>query len=104
MKSFLDISKARYTTKHYDGNRKIKEADFLELCEILRLTPSAVNIQPWVFFTGSTESAKQKILPAIPDFNIPRVEHCSHFVVLCARTEPDEQFLPPSGKASAAAS
>lgn len=93
MKDFLQISKERYTTKHYDATKKISDKDFETLLEFLRLAPSAVNVQPWYFYTGSTQKAKDFILPCIPDFNIPRVEESSHFVVICARTELNEDFL-----------
>ena len=91
MKDFLQISKERYTTKHYDATKKISDKDFETLLEFLRLAPSAVNVQPWYFYTGSTQKAKDFILPCIPDFNIPRVEESSHFVVICARTELNEE-------------
>ena len=90
---FLDISKQRYTTKHYDPTRKISDKDMKDLLEVLRLAPSAVNIQPWHFYVGSTKKAKEKILPAIPDFNIPRIQDCSHFVVLCAKNKITDQEL-----------
>ena len=93
MKSFLEISKERYTTKHYDPKRKISDDDLNTLKEILRLTPSAVNIQPWFFYFGTTEAAKLKIMPAIPDFNIPRIQGCSCFVVLCSKTRMTDDDL-----------
>lgn len=34
MKSFLEISKERYTTKHYDPKRKISDDDLNTLKEI----------------------------------------------------------------------
>ena len=46
----LNISKSRYTTKAYDPNRKIPHEQFTRLLEILRLTPSSINIKPWHFF------------------------------------------------------
>ncbi|MGN0902898.1 MAG: nitroreductase family protein [Succinivibrio sp.] len=93
MDNFLELSEKRYTTKHYDASRKISEGDFLNLKEILRLAPSAVNLQPWFFYTGSSESAKKLILPCIPDFNIPRITESSHFVVICAKTDVSSDFL-----------
>lgn len=90
MQSFLEISKKRYTTKHYDQYKKIPQKDIDDLLEIARLTPSAVNIQPWHFYVGSTQKAKDLILPAIPDFNIPRIRDCSHFIVLCSKTKMSE--------------
>ena len=93
MKDFLQISKERYTTKHYDSSKKISNADFQKLLEILRLAPSAVNVQPWFFYTGSSKEAKDTIIKANPEFNIPRIQGCSHFVVLCARTKLEDEYL-----------
>lgn len=93
MKDFLQISKERYTTKHYDSSKKISNADFQKLLEILRLAPSAVNVQPWFFYTGSSKEAKDTIIKAIPEFNIPRIQGCSHFVVLCAKTKLEDEYL-----------
>ncbi len=96
---FVDISKKRYTTKHYDPAKIISKTDLDDLIEAIRLAPSAVNIQPWHFYIGSTKEAKEKILPAIPDFNIPRIQDCSHFVVLCAKTRmTDEEFSQITAK------
>ncbi|MGN0894461.1 MAG: nitroreductase family protein [Succinivibrio sp.] len=89
----LKVFQQRYTAKHYDPDSKISALDMEELLEIVRLTPSAVNIQPWHFYVGSSDKAKELIMPAIPDFNIPRIKDCSHFVVLCAKTHMDEEEL-----------
>ncbi len=64
-----------------------------KLKEILRLTPSSVNSQPWHFVIGSSDRAKQLIRPAIMDFNWPRTDDCSHFVVLCIKDGLDETHL-----------
>lgn len=45
----LKIAQTRYTTKAYDPNKKIPAEQFERLLEILRLTPSSINIQPWHF-------------------------------------------------------
>lgn len=45
----LNVSKSRYTTKAYDPNKKIPQQQFERFLEILRLTPSSINIQPWHF-------------------------------------------------------
>ncbi len=68
----LKIARERYTTKHYNG-KKIPRAQLNELLEILRLTPSSVNSQPWQFILVSTDEAKQKVAEALPDFNKERV-------------------------------
>ena len=64
----LELMKSRYTTKHYSGE-KIPREKLEALLEVLRLSPSSVNSQPWHFFVASSDEAKAKILPAILDFN-----------------------------------
>ena len=50
--SFLSIAQNRYTTKMYNGKR-IPEDTLNQLKEILRLSPSSINSQPWQFvFVG----------------------------------------------------
>lgn len=46
--SFLEKMQSRYTTKMYNGD-KISDAIIEELKEILRLSPSSINSQPWEF-------------------------------------------------------
>lgn len=72
----LKIVRDRYTTKHYSG-KKILRNQLNELLEILRLTPSSVNFQPWQFILVSTDEAKQKVAEALPDFNKERVTMAS---------------------------
>ncbi len=90
---FLELSKKRFTAKKYDPTKKIPEADIETLKEILRLTPSSVNSQPWIFLTGSTEEQKAKIRPAVADFNWERLDTCSHFILITVHDELDEKFL-----------
>ena len=44
--NFLSIAQNRYTTKMYNGKR-IPEDTLNQLKEILRLSPSSINSQPW---------------------------------------------------------
>lgn len=48
--NFLDLAKSRYTTKKFDSSKKISEETIQELKEILRLSPSSINSQPWKFW------------------------------------------------------
>ena len=64
----LQIARTRYTTKHYDPARRVSDEDFDALLEVLRLSPSSVNSQPWEFFIARTAQARDKIMPAILDF------------------------------------
>ena len=49
MSSMLELVKHRYTAKRYDANKPISDETLNDLLEVLRLSPSSVNIQPWHF-------------------------------------------------------
>ena len=80
-RSMLDIARERYTTKHYSGE-KIPREDLEAILEVLRLSPSSVNSQPWHFFVASSDEARAKITPAFADFNRERVTLASDVIVL----------------------
>ena len=93
MTDMLDIVRQRYTTKHYDETKRISDEDFAKLAEVLRLSPSSVNSQPWHWFVADTDEAKAKILPAILDFNRERVTKASHVVVFAVHEDLTDDYL-----------
>ncbi len=90
---FATLLTSRYTCKHYDPNKKISKEDFEKILEAGRLSPSAVNLQPWHFFVASTPEAKAKIKDAVMPMNMERFENCSHVVVLCAKTDATLEYI-----------
>lgn len=77
---FLDIAKSRYTTKKYDPNRKIADEIIEKLKEILRLSPSSINSQPWKFTFISDVKTKSE-LSKVSFHNEEKVNDASHIVV-----------------------
>lgn len=61
--SLLDVARTRYTTKHYDPAKRVSDADFADLLEVLRLAPTSVNAQATRYFVADNAAAKEKILP-----------------------------------------
>lgn len=78
--SFLDLAKNRYTTKTYTPNEKIPEEKIEQLKEIIRLSPSSINSQPWNFYFVSDEKTKQELADA-SYWNAGRIKEASHLVV-----------------------
>ncbi|MBJ98173.1 MAG: NAD(P)H-dependent oxidoreductase [Flavobacteriaceae bacterium] len=78
--SFLDLAKGRYTTKRYNANKKISAEKIHQLKEILRLSPSSINSQPWQFIFVSDEKTKQDLASA-SFFNKQKINEASHLVV-----------------------
>lgn len=95
----MDLLKAlqqRYTTKAYDASKTIPQAQFEQLLDVLNLTPSSINIQPWHFFVAQTATAKQRVAQALVGtyaYNAPKVLDASHTIVFCSKTDIDPQHL-----------
>lgn len=92
----LNVAKTRYTTKAYDSSKKIPQAQFARLLEILRLTPSSINIQPWHFFIADNDAAKQRIAKALVgkySYNAPKVLDSSHTILFCTKADITEEHL-----------
>lgn len=92
----LDLARTRYTCKHYDPTRGIAPETLGRLAEILRLSASSVNIQPWRFVFLATPKAKARLMPAVKDFNIERVEHAPLIILFLAKDRLDEAHLKNS--------
>ena len=82
MSNFLELAENRYTTKHYDDSRKVSDADIQALKEILRLSPSSINSQPWRFYVVSDDKIKAELADA-SYFNKNKILNSSHLVVFC---------------------
>jgi len=81
---FKECVERRYATKRFDG-RPIPDAAVRELLELVRLAPSALNLQPWRIRVVSDPAQKEALKPAA--FGQEQIMTCSHLLVFCA--DPD---------------
>lgn len=81
--SFLDLAKSRYATKKYDSTKKISSEKIEELREIIRLSPSSINSQPWKFLFIEDEETKNK-LAEVSFHNTQKIKEASLLVVFTA--------------------
>lgn len=81
---FKECVEQRYATKRFDG-RPIPDAAVRELLELVRLAPSALNLQPWRIRVVSDPAQKEALKPAA--FGQEQITTCSHLLVFCA--DPD---------------
>ena len=96
MKNITEAMNWRYSTKEFDANKKISAADFQSLKDILRLSPSSTNIQPWHFVIADDEAGKSRIAKGTQgmfDFNTAKVKDASHVIIFCSRIYADDEFL-----------
>ncbi|MBD1426260.1 NAD(P)H-dependent oxidoreductase [Sphingobacterium arenae] len=80
---FLDIAKNRYSTKKYNPNEKIAEDIVQQLTQILQLSPSSINSQPWKFTIISDTKIKSE-LAKVSYHNLEKINQASHLVVFSA--------------------
>ncbi len=80
---FKEIIQQRYTTKKYDSSKKVSKEQIEELKEILHLSPSSINSQPWRFTFIEDDKARKQFVEASL-FNQERIDNASHIVVFSA--------------------
>lgn len=66
----LQIAQQRYSVKKYKTDKKIPEDKIAALKEILRLSPSSINIQPWKF----TFVQNREVKAQLAQFSLMNVE------------------------------
>ncbi|MFK3740277.1 oxygen-insensitive NAD(P)H nitroreductase [Massilia sp. TN1-12] len=91
----VSAAKTRYTAKAYDPTRKVPEDTMRQILEVLRLSPSSVNSQPWHFIVASTPEGKERVAKGAQGgyaFNASKITQASHVIVFCARVEADAAY------------
>ncbi|SQI32788.1 Oxygen-insensitive NAD(P)H nitroreductase [Providencia alcalifaciens] len=94
--NLTNILNSRYATKSFDPNKIIPDEILVQIKELLQLSPSSVNVQPWHFLLASSPEAKQKIINATAggySFNEEKIRNASHVIVMCGKRELPEDYL-----------
>ena len=87
------IVRTRHTCKAYDTQRPLTEEQLQQLQEILRLSPSSVNSQPWHFFLVTSEAGKETLIPTLTEHNREKVRQAALTVVIATKRELDDAHL-----------
>lgn len=87
--NFLEQMKKRYTVKKYNPQAKISAEQIAELKEILNLSPSSINSQPWNFIFVNKPELKQQLAEA-SYFNKEKVLESSHVIVFQVIKNPED--------------
>lgn len=92
----VSFARQRYTTKAYDASRQVDQAIIDDLLELLRLSPSSVNSQPWHFVVASTAEGKARLAKGAQGgfaYNQSKILNASHVILICARRDLDDAYL-----------
>ena len=99
MSNILPIAQTthqRKTAKAFEPGTVLSPAQSAAVRELLRMSPSSTNAQPWHFFIATTEAGKKRIAVGASGkfaYNEPKIMNAAEVVVLCARTRLDESYL-----------
>lgn len=86
--NILELIQKRYTAKHYQSDKAIPQDKIEELKEILRLTPSSINIQPWKFTFVQNPEMKSK-LASVSMHNTEKINQAHLLVVFSVADDLD---------------
>lgn len=78
--NFLESMQERYATKEYEATKNIALNDLKELLEVLRLSPSSINSQPWHFTVVRDEELKSKFAN-VSFHNKQKIHDCDTLII-----------------------
>ncbi|KMQ67631.1 nitroreductase [Chryseobacterium sp. FH2] len=87
--SFLEKMKSRYTVKKYNPQGTISEDKTRQLKDILHLSPSSINSQPWNFVFVSNTEIKEKLGEA-SYWNKEKVVESNQLIVFQVLKNPED--------------
>ncbi|MBN2899093.1 MAG: oxygen-insensitive NAD(P)H nitroreductase [Clostridia bacterium] len=92
----IQLLNARYATKSFDASKKISEENLKKIEQLLQLSPSSTNIQPWHFILATSEEGKSRITKAMKgfySFNEKKVLNASAVVVFATKVDIADEHL-----------
>ncbi|HOF98327.1 MAG: putative NAD(P)H nitroreductase [Bacteroidetes bacterium ADurb.BinA395] len=96
MESFLDLVKRRQSA-HSFTNKPVEKEKIDRILEIVRLSPSACNAQPWKFIVVTDEEKRQKIADATSKRFLPVNHFSKQAPVLIVIVEESTNFFTKVG-------
>ncbi len=91
-----DIIHRRYATKKFQAERELSAEQLEQLKEMLQMSASSTNAQPWHFILATTAEGKKRIAQSTQGsyaFNAPRILDASAVVVFAARHDISDAYL-----------
>ncbi len=85
--SFKEIVEQRHAAKSFT-DQIISDSLMSELLEMIRLTPTSFNLQPWKVKVITDQGLKDQLLPV--SWKQTQVTTCSHLLVFCANLQLNE--------------
>jgi nitroreductase/dihydropteridine reductase len=104
-KQIIEDLNWRYTAKAYDKTKRISPEDLATIEEVLRLSPSSINSQPWKFVVIKSDEAKQRLAKTFEKykFNQAHATDASEIILFANKKHFDKEDYKKRLDASLAA-
>jgi len=92
----LNALKTRYATKEFDSTKKLSDEQISQIEDLLQLSPSSTNIQPWHFIVATTDKGKKRITKASQgfySFNEAKILDASAVVIFASKVDLTDEYL-----------
>ena len=95
----MDISniiKKRYAVKSFDSNKKIESEIMVKAEELLKFSPSSINLQPWHYIIAESAEGKKQVAESASgsySYNRPKMLDASHLVVFSSKNTLEDSYL-----------
>jgi nitroreductase len=81
--TLLDSHKWRYATKQFDPTKKIDEATWQALEDVLVLSPSSFGLQPWKFIVVKSPEVREQLVKLA--WGQKQIVEASHLVIFAVK-------------------
>lgn len=88
--SIVESAQRRYAAKAFDADKPLSDKQVEQLTDVLRLSPSAINIQAWHFVVCRSEAAKARLAKCCYgpfEYNAQKIKDAGLVVLLCAKND-----------------
>ena len=92
----IKVLESRYSTKEFDSTKKLSEEQICQIEDILRLSPSSTNSQPWHFTIAISDEAKKRVAKGTQNnfiFNEQKVLDASAVIIFSSLVDLTEEYI-----------
>ena len=91
MNDYVESLNWRYSTKKFNREKQISDADLNALLEIIRLSPSSYGLQPYHVFIVKDKELREKLKAA--SWGQPQITDSSYLIVFANNTSFDASLI-----------
>ena len=94
--NIIEAANTRYSAKQFDASKTLDADTVQAMKDLLRLSASSVNAQPWHFILTDNDQGKARVAKACSGkyvANEQKILDASHTVVFCVKTDFTDEYI-----------